>query len=55
MFAGLAGYYPPRIQEEILWNRTINLQGGLGHNIAMDRVNEFHNAQFKGMHYDITL
>ncbi len=47
--SGQAGWLSPRLIEEILYNRTINLKGGSGNNIAMDRVNEFHNAQFKGM------
>jgi len=34
--------------EEVIHNRTVNLKGGAGHNIAMDRVCEFLNAEFKG-------
>jgi len=33
---------------EVIHNRTVNLKGGLGHNVAMDRVCEFLNAEFKG-------
>ena len=38
-----------QIAEEMSWNRTISTQGGLGHNIAMDRNNAFINADFKHM------
>jgi len=34
---------------DVVHNRTVNIQGGLGHNISMDRVCEFYNAEFKGM------
>ena len=50
-FAGQAGWLSPRLIEEILWNRTANLQGGPGRNVALDRVNEFHNNQFKGKYF----
>ena len=47
-FSGLSGWLPPRLAEEILHNRTVNLKGGKGKNIAMDRVCEFLNMEFKG-------
>jgi hypothetical protein len=36
------------IAEDITWNRTVNTQGGSGHNVSMDRYNEFINADLKG-------
>ena len=33
---------------DVVHNRTVNLHGGLGHNIAMDTIYEFLNAEFKG-------
>ena len=45
---GVNGFYPPRIQEEITWNRVTNLKGGAGHNLELDLVNEFMNNEFKG-------
>ena len=46
--AGISGCFEPRIIHDIVHNRTANLKGGVGHNIAMDRVCEFYNAEFKG-------
>ena len=40
--------YPPRLVAEVTHNRTVNIQGGPGHNVAMDRMNEFLNNEFKG-------
>ena len=37
-----------RIRNEMIWNRTVNLYGGAGKNIAMDLANEFLNRDFKG-------
>lgn len=49
VYIGVAGIWPARLADEIVHNRTVNLQGGLGHNIAMDRVcDKFMNCQFKG-------
>lgn len=45
---GISGWYKPEVIHDIVHNRTVNLRGGLGHNIAMDRVCEFLNAEFKG-------
>lgn len=47
---GVSGWQEPRLINEIVHNRTVNLKGGLGHNIAMDRVVEFLNAEFKGQY-----
>jgi len=47
-FAGISGWYEPDLIHDVVHNRTVNLRGGLGHNIAMDRVCEFLNAEFKG-------
>ncbi|XP_070564658.1 uncharacterized protein [Ptychodera flava] len=45
--AGVNGWWPPRLANEIIWNRTVNLHGGSGHNIVMDLCNEFLNNEFK--------
>ena len=47
-YAGINGWLNPRLAKEILHNRTVNLRGGLGRNIAMERVCEFLNDDFKG-------
>ena len=47
LLAGISGWLPPRLIEEIIHNRTVNLKGGKGKNNAMDRVCEFLNAEFK--------
>lgn len=47
--SGAAGWLPPRLMHETVHNRTVNLKGGKGRNIAMDRVCEFLNAEFKGV------
>lgn len=38
----------PRLAKDLTWNRTVNLKGGPGNNVAMDKVNEFLNSHFKG-------
>ena len=48
LYSEISGWWPPRVAQEVVHNRTINLQGSKGHNIAMDRVCEFLNADFKG-------
>ena len=45
---GIRGFYPPRIREELIWNRVANLRGGAGHNIELDLLNEHLNNEFKG-------
>ncbi|XP_014678664.1 PREDICTED: uncharacterized protein LOC106818475 [Priapulus caudatus] len=47
LLAGVAGFLPKRLAMDTMWNRTINLHGGAGHNIPMDRVCEFLNDDFK--------
>jgi len=48
MSVGISGWWESSLIDEAINNRTVNLKGGLGHNIAMDRVCEFLNAEFKG-------
>jgi len=47
--SGISGWWASSFADEAIHNRTVNLRGGMGHNIAMDRVCEFLNAEFKGM------
>ena len=48
ILSGVSGCLPPRLIEEVAHNRTVNIQGGPGHNVTMDRMNEFLNNEFKG-------
>ena len=48
-FSDVQGGPNTRLKSEIIWNRTANLSGGLGHNIPLDLVNEFLNRDFKGL------
>ena len=47
-FAGIGGFLPKRLQEEMMWNRVANLKGVAGGNIPLYLVNEFLNNDFKG-------
>ena len=47
-YVGVAGCFSPYVSHEIVHNRTVNLNGGVGKNIALDRACEFLNAEFKG-------
>lgn len=49
--AGTSGWWSQEFANNVVNNRTVNLRGGQGHNIAMDRVCEFLNADFKGKIY----
>ena len=46
--SGVNGWLPARVAQEMIHNRTANIKGGLGNNIALDQVNEFLNNEFKG-------
>ena len=48
--SGDSGWLPARLAQEIKHNRTVDLKGGKGKNVTMDRVCEFLNAEFKGKH-----
>jgi len=48
VWTGISGWFDASVTHDVVHNRTINLHGGLGHNIAMDRICEFLNAEFKG-------
>ena len=47
MLAFFSGLVSKRAAETMTWNRTINIHGGAGRNIPMDRYNEFINADIK--------
>ena len=47
MIVGLAGYWEESFAEELASNRTVNVRGGEGNNIPLDRYNEFVNCAFK--------
>ena len=48
LLTSINGGVSPRLQEEIIWNQTVNQNGGSGNNIAMDLMIEFLNKGFKG-------
>lgn len=45
---GVNGFWGERVAADLVWNRTVNVRGGRGHNIAMDLENEFLNNAYKG-------
>jgi len=45
---GVAGCWAPHVIHDVVHNRTVNIRGGLGHNIEMDRYCEQLNCSFKG-------
>ena len=48
LLTAVNGGVSQRLQEDILWNRTVNKSGRQGRNIAMDLMIEFLNKGFKG-------
>ncbi len=48
LLADTNGRLPARQANELIWNRTMNLRGGRGHNLEKDLVNEFFNKDFVG-------
>ena len=46
-FTGVSGWLPDHLAHDAVWNRTANLVGGPGKNLALDLVNEFENREFK--------
>ncbi|KAK3105421.1 hypothetical protein FSP39_024916 [Pinctada imbricata] len=47
LIAGVSGWLPRRLAEDLTWNRTVNLAGGPGRNIEMDLAVELLNNEFK--------
>jgi hypothetical protein len=47
MSLGAAGSLPEEVIHNMIWNRTINVQGHPHGNIGMDLGSEFHNNFFK--------
>ena len=48
MHAGVSGFLPERLREDMTWNRVANIHGIQGKNIGLDLLNEFINNEFKG-------
>ena len=48
LYLGISGWLPKRLALDSLWNRTGNIRGGAGHNLALDFINELDNKDFKG-------
>lgn len=42
------GAVSPRLQRTLIWNRTVNKNGGQGKNIEMDLQMEYFNKEYKG-------
>jgi hypothetical protein len=42
-----AGFFPPDITHDYVWNRVINMKGRKAGNIGKDLANEFLNNDFK--------
>ncbi|XP_052223855.1 uncharacterized protein LOC127839505 [Dreissena polymorpha] len=47
IFPAINGWLPERLRNDLIWNRTVNLRGGIGNNLEADLVNEFLNREFK--------
>jgi len=45
---GISGWWEAPLIDDVIHNRTVNLKGGLGHNIPMDQVCKLFNTEFKG-------
>jgi hypothetical protein len=45
------GAVSPRLQTTLIWNRTVNTNGGIGKNIEMDLQMEYFNKEYKGKVY----
>ena len=50
LLTAMNGGTSERLREDILWNRTVNQNGGQSKNIGMDLMIEFLNKGFKGNH-----
>lgn len=42
------GSVSPRLQKCLVWNRSVNVNGGIEHNIEMDLKMEYFNKEYKG-------
>ena len=49
LYVGVNGFHPPRVAEDIIWNRVANLTGRDRGNVGLDFVNELINNSYKGM------
>ncbi|VDI42943.1 Hypothetical predicted protein [Mytilus galloprovincialis] len=49
LIAGVSGWLPDRLRQDLIWNRTVNYRGGQSNNIEMGMMNEFLNREFKDM------
>lgn len=48
LLSAINGAVSPRLCHTLIWNRTVNPNGGKGKNIAMDLQMEFFNKEYKG-------
>ena len=49
LIVSINGWLPKRLQEDLVWNRTVNYGGGIGRNLPMDIMNEILNRLFKDL------
>lgn len=49
LLAAVNGAVSERLKHTLIWNRTVNPNGGSGKNIAMDLQMEFFNKEYKGI------
>ncbi|KAH3872152.1 hypothetical protein DPMN_035366 [Dreissena polymorpha] len=47
LLSAINGAVSPRLQQTLIWNRTVNPNGGLGKNMEMDLQMEHYNKQYK--------
>ncbi|KAJ8304619.1 hypothetical protein KUTeg_018202 [Tegillarca granosa] len=49
LLCAVNGWLCQKLQEELIWNRTVNYSGGVGRNLPLDFMNEVLNRLFKDM------
>lgn len=47
LLTNIAGGTSERLRHQLVWNRTVNIQGGRGKNIPKDLYNEYLNKEYK--------
>ncbi|XP_069008879.1 uncharacterized protein [Embiotoca jacksoni] len=49
LIAGIEGFYPERVRQDLKWNRVLNVEGKAGGNLSLDLVTEVMISEFKGV------
>ena len=47
LLAEIDGWFPERVKQDLIRNRTVNFGGGIGRNLPLDFKNEILNRFFK--------